>query len=332
MEYREGSWQDPRIESLRSFDLHPAAIVFHYGQAIFEGLKAFRHADGKIVLFRPEMNADRLNRSAGRLDMPAIDAGFFLEAASALVDHESSFVPPAPGSLYLRPTMIGIEPCIGVKSANEFLFYILALPAGSYFKEVIDNAGSIRVLISESSTRAARGGTGNVKAAGNYAASLKITSLAKSLGCAQVLFLDAVERSYVEEMGGMNIFFVKNDTLITPSLSDTILAGITRDTILHLARDFGIPVQEEPVHIGDVISGIQSGTITEALACGTAASVTGIGAFQFEDGHAISVGYTCPGPLTNMLFDRIRSIQFGEFPDDHRWLFQVRALEAVEKP
>lgn len=325
MEYRDGAWRDPRIEGFRKFELHPAAIVFHYAQTIFEGLKAFRQNSGRIVLFRPEMNARRFNRSAARLAMPEVDEEFFVEAVRQLVTNERYHVPDRPGSLYIRPTMIGTEPTIGVKTANEYIFFILSLPTGSYFREARRGPGLINVLVSESVVRACPGGAGNVKAGGNYAVTLGITGAAAKLGCSQVLFLDSAGQRRIEEMGGMNIFFVRDGALVTPPLCDTILAGITRDTILSLARELGIPASEEALYIDQVVEEIRGGRITEALACGTAAIVTGIGALQFESGESVRIGHDEPGPVSSRLYDRIVGIHYGDCPEEHGWIREVCA-------
>jgi branched-chain amino acid aminotransferase len=329
MKYVNNRWESPCIAPVQLFKLHPAAIVLQYSQSIFEGLKAFRQVNGRIVLFRPEMNARRFNRSAARLNMPQVDEKLFVEATIRLVENERYFVPPAPGSLYIRPTMIGVEPCIGVRSSHEFIFYILTLPAGAYFREVTSGAGSIDVLVSESACRACPGGTGSVKTGGNYAASLDIIARAKRFGCAQVLFLDAVGRTNVEEMGGMNICFISGGELITPPLSETILPGITRDAILRLASDLDISVKEVPIDIRNVVADIQAGRITEAIACGTAASVTGIGTLHFENGRVIPVGNGSPGPITNILYDRLAAIQYGRSSDERGWMTEVCRLESA---
>jgi branched-chain amino acid aminotransferase len=329
MRYSEGGWRDAEIGPVRSFHLHPGAVVLHYAQEIFEGLKAFQQADGSVALFRPEMNARRFNTSARRLDMPEIDEEFFVEAMRKLVEHQRHFVPPPPGSLYIRPAMIGIEAGLGVHSSDEFIFFILCLPSGAYFREVTDGAGAVNVLVSESVGRACLGGTGSVKTGGNYAATLTIISEAKRKGCAQVLFLNAADKMHVEEMGGMNVFFVRDGGLITPPLRDTILAGVVRDTILRLAPDVGLVAQETPIGIAEVVHGIESGRITEAFACGTAASITGISSFQFEDGRVLRIGETSPGPVSNKLYRQIRSIQYGEAPDRYGWLRRVCAVETL---
>ena len=323
VEYAKGQWNDPRIEPLRPLQLHPGAIALHYGQTIFEGLKAFRQPDGRVAVFRPELNARRLNVSAGILAMPALPEELFVEATRQLVAVERSYVPRAPGSLYIRPTMIATEGCLGVKSASEYLFYIVVLPTGSYFKETAGGAGSVRVLISESSVRAVPGGTGAAKAGGNYAATLRITARAKELGCAQVLFLNAIDRRSIEEMGGMNIFFVRKGTLVTPPLTDTILKGTMRDTIIRSAADLGVAVEETRLDINDVLREVASGEITEGIACGTAAALTGINSFTRESGETVTFGTGAPGPITSRLYEHIQAIQRGLKPDKYGWLVYV---------
>lgn len=320
VEYAGGEWHDPRLEPLHSLQLHPGAVGLHYGQTIFEGLKAFRHGDDRIAIFRPDANARRLNRSAEILDMPALPEDLFVEATRRLVAIERSYVPRAPGSLYIRPAMIATEACLGVASAKEYTFFIVVLPTGSYFKETAGGAGSVKVLVSESSVRAFPGGTGAAKAGGNYAATLRITSRARKQGCAQVLFLNAVDRTHVEEMGGMNIFFVRNGTLITPPLTDTILRGTMRDTLIACAPDVGVPVEETPIDIYEALREIENGTITEGIACGTAAALTGINAFVRENGDTTAFQTTAPGPITQKLYDHVQGIQRGLRPDTRGWL------------
>lgn len=328
-EYRGGKWHDPRIEALHRFSMHPAANVFHYGQAIFEGLKAYRHSEDKLALFRPEMNAHRFDTSAARMGMPAVGEELFLEAVHRLVDIERAFVPEAPGTLYIRPTMIGTEAALGVRSSNEFLFYIITLPSGAYFKEMLAGTGTVRVFVEQSTSRAAPGGTGAVKTAANYAVTLKTITDAKLRGCSQVLYLDAARRQRVEELGGMNVFFVRDGELITPTLNGTILPGVTRASLLQLGPTLGIPAREEDIDIDAVVAGIQSGSITEAIACGTAATVVGISELVFEDGRTFAVGGGKLGPITKRLFDEIQAIQFGTAPDRFGWISPVHATETV---
>lgn len=333
-EYRNGSWGQVRIEALHNFSLHPASNVFQYGQAVFEGLKAFRQAHDRIVLFRPEMNAQRFEESASRIGMPPIGEEVFLEAARTLVDVERVYTPEPPGTLYLRPTMIGTEASLGVRAATEFLFYIITLPSGAYFKEMREGTAAVRVFVEQSTSRAAPGGTGAIKAAANYAVTLRSIRDAKAKGCSQVLFLDAARRQRVEELGGMNVFFVRNGQLITPRLNGTILPGVTRDSLLILGLDLGIPATEADIDIDQVVSEVQSGAITEALACGTAATIVGISELLFEDGLLVQIGDGQPGIITKRLFEEIQGIQFGRIPDRFGWTQDVSSsvLAASENP
>jgi branched-chain amino acid aminotransferase len=326
-EYKNGEWRNPRIQPLEPFALHPASLVFHYAQTVFEGLKAFRQDDGAVVVFRPELNARRFQQSAARLSIPGIDEAFFLDAIRALVENERHFLPVAPGCLYIRPTVIGVDVSLGVKSASEFIFFILTLPSGLYFKGAGEGPGAIDVLVSRSVVRTAPGAMGNVKAGANYAGTLKITEDAKASGCSQVLFLDAHHHRYIEEMGGMNIMFVQNGCLRTPPVTDTILRGVTRESLLVLAREQGIDVSEEPITIDEVVAGLNAGSISEMFACGTAAVVIGIGSLHFEDGSTIRPVDGCPGPVTTKLYDTLVGIQYGRSADRHGWLRKVCDVE-----
>jgi branched-chain amino acid aminotransferase len=323
VEYAGGKWGEPLVSPVENFSLHPAALVFHYAQAIFEGLKAYRWADGSLALFRVESNARRFNASAARMDMPHVPEDLFIDAVHNLVDLERNFVPAEPGSLYIRPTMIATEPCIGVRGANNFIFFVLTLPAGGYFKETSGGIGAVKVQVAETAARAAIGGTGAVKAAANYAVTLKTINEAKDHGCAQVLYLDARGNRQVEEMGGMNVFFLREGKLVTPPLNGTILPGITRDSILQLAPVLGVEVLEEPITIDEVESQVHAGKITEAFACGTAAVVTGISALRFEDGRTLNIGGGQPGPLSQALYSRIIGMQFGREADPFGWVSKV---------
>ncbi len=320
-EYQGGHWQNARIEPLHNFSIHPAALVLHYAQAIFEGMKAFRQADGSIALFRPEENALRFQRSADRMCMPRVDETLFLEAVTELTRVEEDYVIPEPGSLYLRPVMIGTEASIGVRAANEFLFYVMALPSGAYFPEAHGGPGAVHVLISNSVVRAARGGTGSVKAAANYAVTLKSITDARQTDCSQVLFLDSTPEQKVEEMGGMNIFFVERGTLVTPPLNDTILPGVVRNSILTLAGDLGIPVREHAYTGVELTSKLRDGLVQEAFACGTAATVTGIQAFKTEAGDTFKL--MAPGAVSQKLYEQLVSVQYGRAEDKHGWLRSV---------
>lgn len=320
-EYHNGSWQNARVEPWHNISLHPAAIVLHYGQSIFEGMKAYRWANGKVALFRPRENAKRFARSAERMAMPAVDVDLFVEAVKALVRTDAAWIPGEPGSLYVRPTMMGTEACIGVRASHEVLFFIITLPSGAYFAGTdASTVGSVRVYVSEHSSRAAVGGTGDVKASANYAISLHAVEDAKHKGCSQVLFLDSSGKRDVEELGGMNVFFVEDGTLYTPPLHGTILPGITRDSVIQIAHDLGMPVREAPIQMDEAAEKIQSGKISEVFACGTAAVVIGIDEFLFESGRRITIGGGVAGEITKKLNQQLQGIQFGRIADRHGWI------------
>lgn len=322
--YRNGQWERGRVEPWSPLQLHPAAIVLHYAQTIFEGLKAYRHPDGSITLFRPDMNARRMNHSAARMAMPQIPEQLFLEGIRTLVDCQRKWIPDKPGSLYIRPTMIGTEACIGVRASSEYLFFVIVCPSGGYFPGVPSGStATVRVFVSEKVGRATIGGTGDAKTGGNYAVTLEVTGAAKKKGCAQVMFLDSHGGRTVEEMGGMNVFFLRGDTFVTPPLTGTLLAGITRDSILKLAPALGIKVKEERVGWDDLLAGVKSGEVREAFACGTAAVITGIESFVLEDGSEVRVGDGRCGTVTHRLFDALRSIQYGEAKDPFGWVVKV---------
>jgi branched-chain amino acid aminotransferase len=326
-DYRGGEWRNPRIQPLEPFSLHPASMVFHYCQTIFEGLKAYRHDNGRIVLFRPDLNAARFRRSAERMRLPDVSEAFFLEAVQSLVENERNFVPAAPGCLYVRPVLMGIDAALGVKSSNDFLFYILTLPSGPYFKDAGEGPGSINVMVTRSTVRSAPGLMGSVKAGANYAGTLKVTEDAKALGCAQVLFLDARDHKYLEELGGMNVMVVQGNTLRTPPLGDTILNGVTRASLVEIARDLGMETSEAPISIDDVVAGVKNGSITDVMACGTAAVVIGIKRFVFDDGSSLELPGTVPAAATTRLYNALVDIQYGRAADTHGWVTEVCRLE-----
>ncbi len=328
MRFAEGRWQDACIEPVQDLQLHPGATVLHYAQSVFEGMKAYRQKSGDVVLFRPDMNIDRLNASARRLRMPEIPAEFVLKAIRALVEVEKDQIPELPGTLYIRPTMIGTAPQVKVAPSREYLFYILTLVTGPYFLGTSGrDPGSVSVFVAQDRSRSGFGGTGCVKAGANYAGTLEVTKKAWEMQCGQVLFLEACEAPLrnrrVEEMGGMNVFFVRDGTLHTPALRGTILPGITRDSLLQIARNDGIQVQEHDIPFGWVEDGLADGSITEAFACGTAAVLTGISLFRLEDGREMRPTASTPGPVTSQLFNRICGVQFGDIPDESGWLQKV---------
>jgi len=314
----EAGWHDAKITARQSFSVDPATMVLHYAQEIFEGLKAYRLGDGAIGLFRPEANAKRFRHSARRLAMPALPDELFIESLHALLRADDAWVPDTPGcSLYLRPYMFATDTALGVKPSDTYLYCVTASPVGPYFKSGL---AAVTIWVADNYTRAAPGGTGDAKCGGNYAASLAAQAEAYAEQCDQVVFLDAVERRWVEELGGMNVFFVFDDGSIqTPPLQGTILAGITRDSLIKLARASGIVVREEPYAIDQWQADAQSGRLREAFACGTAAVVAPIGQVKGRK-HSFTIADGGTGPITERLRATLTDIQFGRAADPHGWL------------
>ncbi len=313
-------WHNAAVQPYGPIALDPAASVLHYAQEIFEGLKAYRHPDGAMALFRPEANAARLNMSAQRLAMPELPPELFIAAIKELIAADQDWFPGVEGgSLYLRPFMIATEAFLGVRPAKAYKFIVIASPAGNYFKS---GAPAITVAVSDY-TRAAPGGTGAAKCGGNYAASLVPTATAFAQGFDQVLFLDAVERKWIEELGGMNLFFVFADgSLSTPPLTGTILPGVTRSSLMELARDEGLTVREDRYSLDQWRADAASGNLIEAFACGTAAVVTPVGKVA-DHGESFTIGSGGPGQLTGKLKARLTAIQRGEAPDPHGWVMKL---------
>ncbi len=320
-----GGWHRPRVQPYGPIALDPAAAVLHYGQEIFEGLKAYRHADGSIWSFRPEANAARMQRSAKRMALPELPTEYFVESLKQLIAVDADWVPTAPEtSLYLRPFMFAKEAFLGVRPAAKVNYYVIASPAGAYFT---GGVAPVSIWLSTTYSRAGKGGTGAAKTGGNYAASLVAQAEASGHGCQQVLFLDSVEGTYIEELGGMNVVLVyKDGTLVTPH-SDSILEGITRDSILQLAEDRGHRVERRRVSIDEWREGVSSGEITEVFACGTAAVVTPIGLLKGvdADGTEFEVGSAdaTPGELTMSLRQELTDIQYGRAEDRHGWMTRL---------
>ena len=311
-------WHDAKITARGPLTLDPATAVLHYAQEIFEGLKAYRLGDGGTALFRPEENARRFRESAQRMAMPELPDDLFIGSIEALVKADANWIPELEGgSLYLRPFMFASEVFLGVKPASEYLYMVIASPAGAYFK---GGAKAVTIWVSDHYTRAAPGGTGAAKCGGNYAASLVAQAEAIKQGCDQVVFLDAAERRWVEELGGMNLFFVFDDgSIVTPPLTGTILPGITRESIIALAREQGITVREEPYAIDQWEADANSGRLVETFACGTAAVVTPVGQVKSRNG-GFTIGSGGPGQVTEALKARLTAIQRGEAPDPHGWV------------
>lgn len=316
-----GGWHSAKLRAREPIPLDPAAAVLHYAQEIFEGLKVYRQVDGGFALFRPEANARRLNDSARRMAMPELPEEVFLESLRQLVEADSAWFPAVEGgSLYLRPFMIATEAFLGVRPARHYKYLLIASPVGNYFKS---GAPAVTIWVSRDYVRAAAGGTGAAKTGGNYAASLVPIGEAMAQGCDQVVFLDAVERRWIEELGGMNLFFVFADgRVVTPPLTGTILAGITRDSLITLMREEGLDVREEPYAINQWRDDASSGRLVETLACGTAAVVTPVGAVV--DGKSrFTIGGGGPGQLAQRMRDRLLGIQLGTVEDRHGWITRL---------
>lgn len=314
-------WHDRELVPFGPLQLSPATSVLHYGQEVFEGLKAYRHADGSIWTFRPEQNAARFARSARRLALPELPVEDFLGSIAALVSADRDWVPSTPGSsLYLRPFAFASEEFLGVRSAHQITYLVIASPVGPYFAAGFK---PVQIWVSTDFHRAGPGGTGAAKTAGNYAASLLPQDEAYAQGCEQVCFLDAATNTVLEELGGMNIFVVDTDgTVRTPALSGTILEGVTRSSVIQLLADSGRSVVETEIRLDELLDGIRSGAVAEVFACGTAAVVTPIGRLAGR-GFDLTIGGGEPGRVTTELYTRLTDIQYGRAADPHGWLYRL---------
>jgi branched-chain amino acid aminotransferase len=317
----KGGWHSPRIGPREAISLDPAASVLHYAQEIFEGMKAFTHKDGGLALFRPEANAARFNASARRMAMPELPEALFLEAVRQAVAADANWMPPvAGGSLYIRPFMFASEAFLGVRPAKQYKFIVIMCAAGNYFKGGVN---PVKIWVSQDYVRAAPGGTGAAKTGGNYAASLVPQAEATAKGCDQVVFLDAVEHKWVEELGGMNLFFVRADgSVITPPLTGTILPGITRDSLIAMLREEGLEVREEPYSITQWREEAESGDLLETLACGTAAVVTPVGTVASPEGE-FTIGTGGIGQMAMKMREKLVGLQHGRIEDQHGWVMRV---------
>ncbi|MEW4447586.1 branched-chain amino acid aminotransferase [Qipengyuania sp. JC766] len=317
----QGGWHSPTLCPREPIALDPAAAVLHYAQEIFEGMKAYRHPDGRLALFRPDANAARFNQSAERMAMPHLPEDLFIDSLRHLLDADGDWFPTAEGgSLYLRPFMFATEAFLGVRPARKYTYLLIASPVGGYFK---GGSRAVKIWASRNYTRAAPGGTGAAKTGGNYAASLVPQAEGIENGCDQVVFLDAVEKKWVEELGGMNLFFAFEDgSVITPPLTGTILPGITRDSLIQLMREEGLQVREEPYSIDQWRADATTGALLETMACGTAAVVTAVGTVAGPDGE-FAIGSGGEGQLTTKLRNRLTGIQRGTEPDPHGWVMKL---------
>ncbi len=323
MEYLEGTgWHNPSIVPYAPLALDPAAMVLHYGQAVFEGLKTYRTESGSILLFRPDQNFKRMNRSSERLCIPPVDEAFVLQALHALIKMDADWIPSAPGtSLYIRPFAFATEPHLGVRPSETYKFMIILSPVGSYYP---DGLAPTKIYIEDEYVRAVRGGIGYTKATANYAISLKGQVKAHDLGYTQVLWLDGIERKYIEEVGTSNAFFVIDNELVTPDASGgSILCGVTRDSVMQLARSWGVNVVERHITVQELYDAHASGSLKEAFASGTAAVISPIGEFNWA-GNRITINDGQIGRLTQQLYDALTAIQTGHANDPFGWVQEVR--------
>lgn len=321
---KDGGWGEGRVEPYGPIQLMPSAAVLHYAQEIFEGLKAYRHADGSVWSFRPEANAERMQRSARRIALPELPTEDFVESLRALLAVDEPWVPPAgtgETSLYLRPFTFASEPFLGVRPADEATYCLIASPAGAYFPGGLK---PVTLWISQHYARAGAGGTGAAKAGGNYASSLAGQLEGIENGCDQAVFLDSSTQTYIEELGGMNLFFVTRDNhLVTPELTGSILEGITRSSILELATSLGLTPQERRIPIQEWKDGVASGEISEVFACGTAAVITPVGELRWEGGSAPSTAGEGGGEVTKAIRTALLDIQYGRVEDTHGWMTRL---------
>lgn len=319
MDYDEalGGWHTPTIKKRSKLELSPAAMVLHYGQAIFEGLKAYKHEDGRIALFRPEKNVERLNNSAQRMCIPTLDKKLILEAMLELVKLEQDWIPTQPGhALYIRPVVIATDPFLGVKPATNYKLVILLSPVGPYYPEGFK---PVPILATDEYVRAAYKGVGDCKTAGNYAASLAAQREAIKQGYTQVLWLDPIEQKYLEEVGTMNIFVKFKDEVSTPNLTGTILPGVTRLSALQILKDWGLNVTERKIHINEILDGYENGNLEEIFGTGTAAVVSCVGRLKYKD-KIMKLCENGGGDFSKKLYDEITGIQYGRIEDKHNWL------------
>ena len=324
MDYEpEKGWYNPKIVPYGPLQLDPSTATLHYGQAIFEGLKAYRTADNRILLFRPEKNLERINITNDRMCMPPIDVDFCLEALKTLIDIEKDWVPAAPGtSLYIRPFIFATDPYLGVRASHTYKFMIILSPVGAYYPEGIN---PVNIYVEPEYTRAVKGGTGFAKTIGNYAASLKAQAEAAKKGFVQVLWLDGVEKKYIEEVGAMNVFFKINDEIITPALGGSILPGVTRASVIQLLKHWGMNVSERKVSMEELYDAYQAKTLKEAFGTGTAAVISPIGKLDWN-GRSIEIGQGDIGELSLKIYETLTGIQTGKLEDTFNWVVEVKSI------
>jgi branched-chain amino acid aminotransferase len=327
MDYAEGrGWHNARIVPYGPFSLDPSSMVFHYGQTVFEGLKAYKTADDRVLLFRPDKNMERLNISNDRLSIPQVDGDFIIESLKELVNLEKDWIPVEEGtSLYIRPYIIATDASLGVHASHNYLLAVILSPVGAYYPEGLQ---PVKISVESQFVRAVRGGTGFAKTAGNYASSLKAQEEAHKSGYSQVLWLDGVQQKYIEEVGSMNVFFKINGEVLTPALNGSILNGITRDSIISLLKDWGIPVVERQISIEEIYEAYSNGTLEEAFGTGTAAVISPIGELNWLD-HKMLINKGEIGQLSKKLYDTITGIQNGQIKDKFGWTVEVDSVKLV---
>ncbi|MBM4761905.1 branched-chain amino acid aminotransferase [Bacillus sp. B15-48] len=328
MDYTKGrGWHDARVVPYQPVVLDPAAMVFHYGQTVFEGLKAYLTENDEVLLFRPDMNMKRLNRSNDRLCIPYIDEDIVLTGLKKLINVDREWIPNVPGtSLYIRPFIIATEPFLGVHPSSQYRFMIILSPVGAYYKEGIN---PVRIAVERQYVRAAVGGTGNAKTAGNYAGSLIAQEKAEKEGYSQVLWLDSIENKYIEEVGSMNIFFKINGEVVTPMLNGSILEGVTRDSVIALLKYWNIPISERKISMEDIYQAYNDGVLEEAFGTGTAAVISPVGELSWE-GEKLIVNNGKTGEISKKLYDTLTGIQLGIEADPLGWTMIVEKEEAAK--
>ena len=322
MNYETGKgWFDPRVVPYQSLSLDPSAMVFHYGQEMFEGLKAYRTEDGRVLMFRPNKNIERANNTNKRICIPEIPEEDFLQAMQAVVSVDKDWIPTAPGtSLYIRPFIIATDPFLGVRPSDTYLFIVILSPVGAYYASGLD---PVKIWIEDEYVRAVKGGIGEAKTGGNYVASLKAQMKAHDEGYSQVLWLDGVERKYIEEVGAMNIFFKINGKVVTPMLNGSILPGVTRASCIELCKSWGYEVEERRISVDELVEAARTGALEECWGSGTAAVISPVGNLRFED-EVMEIGGGNIGPLSQRLYDTVTGIQTGKVEDTFGWTVEVK--------
>lgn len=322
MDYETGKgWHDARIVPYGPLSLEPSSMVFHYGQEMFEGLKAYKSEEGKTLLFRPDKNIERANNTNNRLCIPEIAKEDFLDVLKAIVKTDEAWIPTKEGtSLYIRPFIIATDPFLGVRPSNTYQFIIILSPVGAYYPEGLD---PVKIWIEDEYVRAVKGGIGEAKTGGNYVASMKSQVKAHDAGYSQVLWLDGVERKYIEEVGAMNIFFKINGTVVTPKLNGSILPGVTRDSVIELCKEWGIPCEERRISIDEIYEASKKGTLEEVFGTGTAAVICPVGHLRWEE-YIMKVQDGGIGELSQKIYDTITGIQLGKLKDTHHWTVEVK--------